>query len=69
MTKDEKVIRLNGHFYSFESIERTIKAFSGVCSAEVLNKDYEIRISTKLEKQDIEETALEFANYCLGIMR
>lgn len=64
--KNEVIINFNRKFYSNESISKTMKAFKDVCFCSF--NDFSVSLKPK-EKLDKKELALEFYNYCLGVMK
>jgi hypothetical protein len=61
------IVKLSNKFYSKESIEEAINAFEDICSGEIINNGFEVRL---IQKKEIDEPLdKEFCNYVLGIMK
>ena len=66
---DSVILTLNKKFYSKESIKQTINDFKEVCETELSEKEYFKIVLKPKEECNLREFGLEFANYCLGVMK
>ncbi|MBL7050531.1 hypothetical protein ISS04_00020 [Candidatus Woesearchaeota archaeon] len=66
--KNSVEIKLSKHFYGMKELEKTKKAFEGVCGCEIKEqKDYfDVYLVPKEKEENLE---LEFANYVLALMK
>ncbi|MCK5282311.1 MAG: HxsD-like protein [Nanoarchaeota archaeon] len=68
--KNKVIVNLNNQFYTKELIQNSIRDFNNVCSAQLEeNKDYFLVILRPKENIPTKKIALEFCNYCLGLMK
>ena len=59
-------ITLNRNFYNKKTIQEAIRDFSDVCTAKIINDNYDVEIE---QKENIDNLPQEFSNYVLGLMK
>ena len=60
------ILRLNNKFYTKNSIESAIEAYSEVCEIKIINDSFEIELNAKIEEPMIGQ---EFCNFVLGVQK
>lgn len=69
-SEDGLILSLNKDFYRKNAVDLAVRDFGKVCRiSESDKKGYHLVCFRGLETRDLEEIALEFANYVLSVMK